>query len=98
MLERVLEWIKELKLSHPRLGMYDTAELPISIYDAIRETGAEIVDITKEFTVARQPKSDFEIELIKQASELAIASFEHVVKIAEVGMSDRQLVGAGGDI
>jgi len=95
MLERVHEWIKELKLNHPRLGMYDTAELPLSIYDAIRDTGAEIVDITKEFTVARQPKSDFEIELIKQASELAIASFEHVVKIAEVGMADRQLVGAG---
>ena len=95
MIERVCGWIKELKLPHPRIGMYDTPELPVPISDAIKATGAEVVDITREFTVARQPKSDFEIELIKQASELAIGSFEHVVRVAEVGMSERELVGAG---
>ena len=88
-------WIRELGLAHPRIGMYDYAELPISIDSAIRDTGAEIVDITKAFTAARQLKSDFEIDLIRQASRLAVESFEHVVKIAEVGMSERQLIGAG---
>lgn len=88
-------WIRELGLAHPRIGMYDYAELPISIDSAIRDTGAEIVDITKAFTAARQLKSDFEIDLIRQASRIAVESFEHVVKIAEVGMSERQLIGAG---
>ena len=88
-------WIRELGLAHPRIGMYDYAELPVSIDSAIRDTGAEIVDITKAFTAARQLKSDFEIDLIRQASRIAVESFEHVVKIAEVGMSERQLIGAG---
>ena len=95
MLEMVCGWLKELGLAHPKIGVYDYAELPVSIDAAIRSTGAEIVDITKPYTVARQLKSDFEIELIKQASRIAVESFEHVVKIAEVGMSERQLIGAG---
>ena len=95
MVQMVCEWIKELGLAKPRIGMYETVELPGSIEAAIKDTGAEIVDITRAFTVARQLKSDFEIDMIKQASKLAVASFEHVVKIAEVGMSERQLIGAG---
>jgi len=95
MLKMVCDWIKELGLEKPKIGMYDYAELPVSIDTAIKETGAEIVDITKAFTVARQPKSDFEIDMIKRASKIAVESFEHVVKIAELGMSERQLIGAG---
>lgn len=95
MLETVCRWIKELRIAHPRIGMYDYAELPVSIDAALRATGAEIVDITREFTAARQRKSDFEINLIRRASEAAVESFEHVVKIAQVGMTERQLIGAG---
>ena len=95
MVPMICDFIKGLKLAKPRIGMYDTPELPISIYNAIVDTGAEIVDITKPFTIARQPKSDFEIEYIKKATDLAVASFEHVVKIAEIGMTEKQLVGAG---
>ncbi len=95
MLQNVCGMIRDLHLPHPRIGMYDYAELPVSIDSAIRDTGAEIVDITRAFTVARQPKSEFEIRLIREASALAVASFEHVVRIAEVGMSERQLIGAG---
>lgn len=95
MLETVCRWIKELNLPHPRIGMYDYPELPISIDAALKATDAEIVDITREFTAARQPKSDFEINLIQRASEAAVESFEHVVKIAEIGMTERQLIGAG---
>ncbi len=94
MVQMICQWIKELG-PNPRIGMYETAEVPVAIDAAIRATGAQIVDITKLFTAARQLKSDFEIDLIKQASLLAVKSFEHVVKIAEVGMSERQLIGAG---
>lgn len=95
MVETVCQWIRALNLARPRIGMYDYKELPVSIDSAVKDTGAEIVDITAAYTAVRQPKSEFEIELIKQASDVAIASFEHVVKIAEIGMSERQLVGAG---
>ena len=95
MVPMICGFIKDLGLKKPRIGMYDLPETPISIYSAIVDTGAEIVDITKPFTLARQPKSDFEIEYIKKACDIAVASFEHVVKIAEVGMTEKQLVGAG---
>lgn len=91
--EMVVEWIKDLKLSHPRVGMYDLKELPISIYDALKATGAELVDITRAFTDARQAKSDFEIECIKAATDLAVASFEEVVRNIEIGMSEKQIIG-----
>lgn len=95
MVKMVCDWIREMGLAKPRIGTYEHAEMPVSIDAAIRETGAEIVDITVPFTVARQYKSDFEIDMIKQASKIAVESFEHVVKIAELGMSERQLIGAG---
>lgn len=95
MIPIICDWVKALGQQKPRLGIYEYAELPVSIASAIRETGAEIVDITKAYTAVRQVKSDFEIDMIKQASDLAVASFEHVVKLAEVGKSERQLIGAG---
>ncbi len=95
MLEMICAWIRELGLQRPRIGMYEYAELPVAIDQAIRDTGAEIVDITRAYTLARQPKSEFEIERIRETSDLAVASFEHVVRIAQLGMSERELIGAG---
>ena len=95
MTETVCGWIRELGLPHPRIGMYDYAELPVSIDRAVRETGAEIVDVTRAYTLARQPKSEFEVRRVREASDLAVASFEHVVRVARLGMSERELIGAG---
>ena len=63
MVETVCGWIRELGLTKPRVGMYATAELPVPIQKAILDAGAEIVDITDAYTKARQPKSEFEVEL-----------------------------------
>ena len=95
MTETVCGWIRALGLPHPRIGMYDYAELPVSIDRAVRETGAEIVDVTRAYTLARQPKSEFEVRRVREASDLAVASFEHVVRVARLGMSERELIGAG---
>ena len=95
MVETVCGWIRELGLTKPRVGMYATAELPVPIQKAILDAGAEIVDITDAYTKARQPKSEFEVELTREATRIAVESFEHVVKMIEVGATERQMVGAG---
>ena len=95
MVETVCGWIRELGLTKPRVGMYATAELPVPIQQAILDAGAEIVDITDAYTKARQPKSEFEVELTREATRIAVESFEHVVKMIEVGATERQMVGAG---
>ena len=43
--------------------------------------------------VSRNP--EFEVELTREATRIAVESFEHVVKMIEVGATERQMVGAG---
>ena len=92
--ELIVSWLKELRPG-ARVGMYEVSELPGSWERLIEGTGAKIVDITYQYTVARQLKSDFEIEMIQKSSDLAVASFEEVVRHAEIGVTDRELVGIG---
>lgn len=90
---KVAEFIRKLPSAMPRVGLYESAEIPVSIYKLFTETGAEFVDITAEFTTLRANKSDYEIELTKLASDISIGSFEWVVKNIHVGSTEWELIG-----
>lgn len=76
MLQEVLAFIRSLPQEHPRIGLYEPKELPICIYRELTDTNAEFVDITARLTELRAPKSEYELELIRAASQIAVGSFE----------------------
>ena len=90
---KAIAMIGALGKAHPRLGLYEPAEIPHSIYLKIADTGAELVDVTADFTAARQPKSECELECIRAASAVAMDSFRWVVKNIRPGVTEQELVG-----
>ena len=91
--ERAVNMVRAMGKEHPRLGLYEPAEIPQSIYSMILDTGAIPVDVTAEFTAARQPKSEFELECIRSASAVAMDSFRWVVRNIRPGITEQELVG-----
>ena len=77
-----------------RIGVYESDDIPVSLYKHIISTGAELIDITRNYTEARRSKSEVEIALIREASRIAIASFEHVIRLLEPGKTECELIGA----
>ena len=90
---KAIAMVSAMGKAHPRLGLYEPAEIPHSIYIKIADTGAELVDVTAEFTAARQPKSEFELECIRSASAVAMDSFRWVVRNIRPGVTEQYLVG-----
>ena len=76
MVGEICRRIEALPGEHPRVGVPSLGEYPKFFTDALYETGAEIVDITEAFVVAKAPKAPYELQLIQEASDLAIAAFE----------------------
>ena len=90
---KAVAMVRAMAKTKPRLGLYEPAEIPQSIYAMIADTGAELVDVTRDFTIARQPKSEFEIECIRSASKVAMDSFRWVVRNIRPGVTEQDLVG-----
>lgn len=93
MLQEVLAFIRSLPQEHPRIGLYEPKELPICIYRELTDTNAEFVDITARLTELRAPKSEYELELIRAASQIAVGSFEWVLKHIRPGVTEQEIVG-----
>jgi len=88
------EFVRAIGKSKPRIGLYEPDEIPAKLNSEIMALGAELVDITEQFTEARAAKSDFEVMCLRDASRVAVASFEHVVRNLMPGKTEREIVGA----
>lgn len=93
MMQGVLEFIHSLPTPHPKIGLYESDQIPVSIYKELAATGAEFVDITAILTELRAPKSEYEMELIRTASDIAIQSFEWIVRNIHPGATEQELIG-----
>ena len=85
--------IDALPGEHPRVGVPSMEENPKFMMDALYKTKAELVDITEAFVIAKAPKAPYELQLIKEASDLALASFEEVIKFIEPGKTEKEVIG-----
>jgi len=77
----------------PRVGVVNFNNYPVGIHRTLTQTKAEFVEISKEYVTKYAPKSELEIEFIKEASELAIGSFEDLIRRIEVGKNELELMG-----
>ena len=85
--------INALPGDRPRVGVPTLEEYPKFMVDALFKTKAEIVDITDAFVVAKAPKAPYELQLIQEASDLAVKAFEEVVKFIEPGKTEKEVIG-----
>ena len=93
MLPTVVTFVEKIPKDKPRVGWATPGEIPYEIYSALIGTKADFVDITREYTVLRSNKSEYEIALTKLASDLAVESFEDLVRRIKPGMTEWQLIG-----
>ena len=77
----------------PKIGTYETGEMPVNMWTVMQTTGAEFIDVTQEFTELRKNKSEYELELTRLASDVATESFEYIVKNIRPGMTEIELIG-----
>jgi len=93
MLPTAISLIEKLPQSNPRVGWAEPGDIPHAMYTALTATKAEFVDITNEFTIVRSNKTEFEIYLTKLTSDLAVASFEDLIRRIEPGKTEWELIG-----
>ena len=89
----IVDKINSLPGDKPRVGVPMLEEYPKFFTDALLGTKAEIVDIYDAFVTAKAPKAPYELQLIQEASDLSIRSFEEVIKMIEPGMTEKQIIG-----
>lgn len=89
----ILDFIESLPGEHPLIGIPNMGDLPLSFWNRIKETKAEFVDITAAFIEKKAPKSDYELSLIQYTGDIAIESFEKVVKFIEPGKTELDVIG-----
>jgi len=77
-----------------RVGWNEPDELPVAIWRRLQETGLVFVDITDEFRLRRSAKSELEVRWTREAGELAIRSFEHILPMLRPGVTEREVIGA----
>ena len=92
----MLAIIDEKLAGHKKVGWYQPDEIPVGVYRHLTAGDIEWVDINRKLTVARASKSDYEIELTKDASKLAADSFTMYLSILK-GVTER-IIGAAEDI
>lgn len=85
--------IAALPGARPRVGVPSLKEYPKFMVDALSATRAEIVDITDAFVTAKAPKAPYELQLIREASELAIRAFEQVIGFIKPGRTEKEVIG-----
>ena len=93
MVEGVKGFISSLHGSKPRVGLYEAAQVPVSIYRELESSGAEFIDITERLTELRAPKSEYELDLLRNASRIAVESFEWVLGNLRPGVTEQELIG-----
>lgn len=93
MVEGVKGFISSLHGSKPRVGLYEAAQVPVSIYRELESSGAEFIDITERLTELRAPKSEYEHDLLRNASRIAVESFEWVLGNLRPGVTEQELIG-----
>lgn len=77
----------------PRIGVVSFDMLPAKTHTLLTQTKAEFVDISQEYIEKRAPKSELEIGFVKEASNLAIGSFEDLIRRIEPGINELELMG-----
>ena len=77
----------------PKIGTYETREMPVGMWQVLQSTGAEFVDVTREFTELRKSKSEYELALTRLASDIAVQSLEYVVRNIKPGVTENELIG-----
>lgn len=93
MVGEICRRIEDLPGAHPKVGVPTLEEYPKFFADALYRTKAEIVDITDAFVVAKAPKAPYELQLLQETSDLAVAAFEEVVKYIRPGMTEKEVIG-----
>lgn len=93
MLNTVVSFIGKMSQEKPKIGWAMVSEIPHEIYMALQGTKAEFVDITREFTLLRSNKSEYERKLSILSSDLAVGSFEDLIRRMKVGMTEYELIG-----
>ena len=87
--------IREKLAGHKVVGWYLPEEIPVGVYNELMTMGVKFVDVTAALTEARANKSEYEIQLTKDASKMAADSLVHVLSVLEPGKSTEQdLIGA----
>ena len=89
----ICEKINSMPESRPRIGVPMLREYPKFFTDALLATRAEIVDINDAFVKAKAPKAPYEMQLIREASDLSIRAFEEVVKMIKPGLTEKEVIG-----
>ncbi len=89
----IVDFINSLPGERPRIGIPNMGDLPLSFWNRIKDTKAEFVDITAAFVEKKAPKSAYELSLIQYTCDIAIESFEQVVKFIEPGKTELEIIG-----
>jgi Xaa-Pro aminopeptidase len=66
--------------------------MPWRHYEDLRESGAELVEVTHDYAALRRIKSPEEIERLRGAAELSDLAIETLVEVAKPGVSETELV------
>ena len=77
----------------PRIGIPNFFDWPKGAADLLLTTKGELVDITSEFVTAKAPKAPYELKLIRETCDLAVRSFEEVVKMIRPGLTSKDIIG-----
>jgi len=93
MIGEICDRIAKLPGDRPRVGVSTLDEYPKLMTDALLKTKAEIVDITNAFVAAKAPKAPYELQLIKEASNLSLDVFEEVIKYIKPGRTEKEVIG-----
>lgn len=91
--KKTIGFINSLPMERPRIGLYESAEIPVAIHSELMATGAEFVDITELLTSLRAPKSEYELDLIEKASDMAVESFEWILDNIHTDSTELELIG-----
>lgn len=85
--------LHQIRATAPVVGVYEPDDWPAATYVALKESGVRLFDITSAFTAARAPKSEWELDLIRLASTICVASFADVVSSITPGQTEWQIMG-----
>jgi Xaa-Pro aminopeptidase len=66
--------------------------MPWRHYEDLRESGAELVDVTREYAALRRIKSPEEIERLRGAAELSDLAIRTLVEVAKPSVPETELV------
>ena len=92
-MDKLVQFMKACDLANKKVGV-ELDYLPVPYYKSLTEKfpEAEFVDISDLFVYARSVKQPDEIEMFRKLCRIADHGFTEVSKIANIGVSERELV------